>query len=308
MAQSILLIGGTGLIGPCAVGELRRLAPAAALWCLNRRGQAPEGAHGIAGDRQDPAALRAALEVARPDLLIDMIPFTVAEADATVAALRAHGGPERVVLVSSADVYEAFSRLNGLAGGAPETEPITERSPLRLGLGAAGEDYDKLGVERVFMAALPDVASLRLPVVYGWPDTGRIAPYAGPMLDGAEAIALHPALARWRLARVLNRNAGFAVALAGLRTPGGHRVWNVAEPVSPSEAEWVARLAEASGWRGRIEERVTEEAPGFRVDQPIVLSDRLIREELGFHERHDPAEGLRDNVARYAEMRAERAG
>ena len=303
MARRILMIGGTGLIGPWALAGLRELAPEAALYVLNRRGRAPEGATAIAGDRHDPAALRRALGEARPDLLIDMIAFTVAAAEATVAALRDQGGPEKVVLVSSADVYAAFSRLNGLIGGEPETGPLTEEAPLREGEGAQGADYDKLGVERTYAAALPEVAALRLPAVYGWPDRGRIAGYADAMLDGRDEIVLHPALARWRFARVLNRNAGWAVALAALRAPNGHHAWNLAEPVSPSEAEWAARIAQALDWRGRIVEDEAGEAPEFRADQPIVLSDARIRDDLGYAERHDPAEGLADNLRRHAEAR-----
>jgi nucleoside-diphosphate-sugar epimerase len=303
MAHRILMIGGTGLIGPWAVAGLRELAPGTEVILFNRRGRAPEGVRAVPGDRHDPEAVRRALEEVRPDLLIDMIPFTVAEAEATVAALRAHGAPERLVLVSSADVYEAFSRVNRLATGSPDKGAITEDSPLRAGLGAAGAEYDKLGVERVYGAALPDVASLRLPAVYGWPDTSRIHGYAGPMLDGAQEIALHPDAAGWRFARVLNRNAGWAVALAALRAGLGHHVWNVAEPVSPSEREWVERIGAALGWRGRIVESEAEEAPGFDPAQPIVLSDARIRAELGFGERHDPEEGLRDNLRRFAERR-----
>lgn len=308
MARRILLLGGTGLIGPWAVAGLRELDPSAEVVVLNRRGRAPEGALAVAGDRDDPASLRAALLAARPDTFVDMIPFTVAEAEATVAALTALEAPPRVVAVSSADVYAAFSRLNGLIGGEPERRPLGEDSPLREGEGAQGAAYDKLGVERAYRAALPDVAALRLPAVYGWPDTGRIAPWAGPMLEGAAEIALHPAEARWRFARVLNRNAGWAVALAALRAPPGHHAWNVAEPVSPTTAEWVGRIARAADWHGRIREDEAAEAPGFRADQPIVLSDARIRAELGYGERHDPAEGLRDAVQRFAASRAAGAG
>jgi nucleoside-diphosphate-sugar epimerase len=306
MAPRVLMIGGTGLIGPWAVAELRRLAPEAQILAMNRRGRAPEGATALAGDRHDAQALRGALEAARPDVLIDMIPFTMAEAKATVDALSRHGAEVRVVAVSSADVYAAFSRLNRLIGGEPEVGPITEDSPLREGEGGQGAGYDKLGVERTY-AALPTVAALRLPAVYGWPDAGRIAPWLEPMLEGAESLRLHPAEAGWRFARVLNRNAGFAVALAALRAGPGFRAWNVAEPVSPTTAEWVARIARAAGWEGRIVEDHGEEAPGFRADQPIALEDARIREELGFHERHDPDEGLADAVRRIAAARQGRA-
>jgi hypothetical protein len=45
------------------------------------------------------------------------------------------------------------------------------------------------------------------------------------------------------------------------------------------------------------------EAPEFHAAQDIVLSDARIRAELGYRERHDPEEGLRDNLRRYAEAR-----
>jgi hypothetical protein len=141
---------------------------------------------------------------------------------------------------------------------------------LRTGEGAQGAAYDKLAVERVYAATLENVAVLRLPAVYGWPDQSRIEAYAGPMLDGADEIVLHPRLARWRFARVLNRNAGHAVSLAALGNWSGFWAWNVAEPVSPTEAEWVARIGKAVGWRGRIVESDAAEAPGFNPVPPSV--------------------------------------
>ena len=59
--------------------------------------------------------------------------------------------------------------------------------------------------------------------------------------------------------------------------------------------------------RKAIVEDEGEEAPGFRADQPIALEDARIREELGFHERHDPDEGLADAVRRIAAARQGRA-
>ena len=102
---------------------------------------------------------------------------------------------------------------------------------------------------------------------------------------------------------MLSRNAEWALALVALRAPGGHHTWNVAEPVSRSEAEWVVRIAQGLGWRGRIVESEAAEPPEFNADQSIVLSDARIRDDLGFGERHDPAEGLADNLRRYGEWR-----
>jgi nucleoside-diphosphate-sugar epimerase len=93
------------------------------------------------------------------------------------------------------------------------------------------------------------------------------------------------------------------VALAALRA---HHAWNVEGPVPPSQAERAEQIAEALGWRSRIMESEAEEAPGFNEDKPIVLSATRIREELAFGERHDTAQGLADNLRRYAEWRAAR--
>ena len=300
----VLVIGGTGHIGPWVLSDLRELQPDVDLWAMNRRGRAPEGAHALQGDRHDPAVLRAALDAARPDVVVDMIAFTGTDAQVTAEVMCDFRTPRRVVVVSSADVYEAFSRLNGLVGGAPETDPITETSPLRRDEGAQGASYDKLAVERAYARKLQDVAVLRLPAVYGWPDQSRIEDYAGPMLDGADGIALHPRVARWRFARVLSRNAGFAVGLAAIGNWSGFQAWNVSERVSPTEVEWVARIGRAAGWHGQIAEREGAEPPGFDADQPIILSDARIRADLGYYERHDPEEGLRDAVQRYAEKRS----
>lgn len=300
----VLVIGGTGLIGPWVLSSLQELEPGVEIWAMNRRGKALDRVTVMRGDRHDPAAVQAALKAAQPEVVVDMIAFTGPEAQATVEVLREHGAPRRAVVVSSADVYEAFSRLNGLVGGPSETGPITEASPLRQGEGAQGPSYDKLAVEKVYSAALENVAVLRLPAVYGWPDRSRIEDYAGPMLDSVDEIALHPRLARWRFARVLNRNAGYAVALAAVGNWSGHRAWNVAEPVWPTEAEWAARIGRVAGWRGQILESEAAEPPGFNADQPIVLSDARIRSDLGYSERHDPEAGLKDAVEHFAQSRS----
>ena len=259
----VLLISGTGLIGPWVLAGLRGLQPGVEIWAMNRRGQAFKGVTALWGDRHDPAAVRVAVKAAQPEVVMDMIAFTGPEAQTTAEALRDHGTPRRTIVVSSADVYEAFSRLNGLVGGEPETEPMTEASPLRAGAGAQGAAYDMLGVEQTYAAALGNVAALRLPAVSGWPDRSRIEDYAGTMLDVADEIAPHARVAHWRFARVLNRNAGFAVALAALGGWLGFRAWNVAEPVSPTESDWVGRIGRAAGWGGRIVEREGNEPPGF---------------------------------------------
>jgi hypothetical protein len=104
MTRRILLIGGDGAYRPLDLGGPAGAGAGGGAVGAEPAGAGPRGRDGAGGGPHEPASLRAALEAARPDVLVDMIPFTVAEAEATVGALKEHGRAVRVVAVSSADV------------------------------------------------------------------------------------------------------------------------------------------------------------------------------------------------------------
>jgi hypothetical protein len=54
----------------------------------------------------------------------------------------------------------------------------------------------------------------RLPAIYGWPDTTRVAHYLEQMRDGETVILMPQDNATFRFSRCLHKNAAFAVALA----------------------------------------------------------------------------------------------
>lgn len=101
----ILVIGGTGVAsGPCAdallaagheVVTLRRGTP--------RPNPAAEGVATILCDRNDGAALTAAVRRVAPDVVVDFASFTEDQADGLLAALAP--GCRQVIFVSTVDVY-----------------------------------------------------------------------------------------------------------------------------------------------------------------------------------------------------------
>ncbi|WP_171181556.1 NAD(P)-dependent oxidoreductase [Ruegeria sp. HKCCD8929] len=296
----ILIIGGTALVGPHLIRELSS-DRATRIWTLTRAGRPYFTEDALTGDRRDAATLRDALETARPDVVVDMIPFTQADAQGLAQAARTYGHPVRLVALSSIDVYAAYGRLHGTEEVPLQPVPITETMALRQKLGFDGAAYDKLGIERIYREAFTDLTLLRLPAIYGWPDTTRVLPYLDQMLDGAETITLPADRAAFRFSRGLHKNIALAAALTVMHPGGGQKIYNVAEPRAFSELDWIRKIAAACGWRG---ETIVEPSahPNTPVQHLEVASD-AIRRDLGFHEKYDVDEGLADTVAFHAYQR-----
>ena len=179
----ILVIGGTNFIGPPLVRRLVDLGHEVAVF---HRGQTqadlPTGVEHVVGDRHD---LRMDADEFRrfgPEVVVDMIAFTEADALGLVETFR--GLARRSVVVSSADVYRAYGRFIGTEEGPVEPTPLTEESPLRetlfpyrsqaQGPGDFFFTYDKIPVERVVTSEpeLPGTV-VRLPMVHGPGDPYR---------------------------------------------------------------------------------------------------------------------------------------
>src|SRR5262249_53840093 len=146
-----------------------------------------------------------------PDVVLDVIPYTEAEAAEVMRVFR--GRARRVVALSSGDVYQAYDRFRRVVSEAPEPGLLREDAPLRenlypyraqaSGRGGMAYDYDKIRVGRAVLgdAQLPGTV-LRLPMVYGPGDRQhRLFPYLKRMDDGRPAILLEMNQARWRWTR-----------------------------------------------------------------------------------------------------------
>lgn len=292
------MIGGTALVGPFVIRELTAEG-FAEVWTLTRSGKTYYCETSLIGNRDDDDALIDAIRTAQPDLIIDMIPFTVLNVEKLASACRRLENGARIIAISSIDVYSAFGRLNKTEEAPYQPSPIHEDMALRKKYGPEGEAYDKIGIERVYREAFENLVILRLPATYGWPDTTRVEFYLDQMLNGTKVIRLSEDRAAFRFSRCLHKNAAFAISLAARQSKETTSTYNVAEPTAYTEYEWAKKIAALCGWRGEIElspwaTDVENPCQQFEVDT------RAIRQDFGFFEKYDPDEGLADTVAFHA--------
>jgi nucleoside-diphosphate-sugar epimerase len=295
----ILIVGGTKFIGPRVVRRLAGAGNEVAVFHRGRtRAELPDGVRVFQGDRTRIGDHAGALRGFAPDVVVDMFAMTEGDARGLMETFR--GVAKRVVVASSGDVYRAFGRFLGLEPGPVEPTPLAEGAPLRESLyiaraRAQGPDdvldqYEKIHVERVVLGdpALPGTV-LRLPMVYGPGDEQhRLYPYLKRMDEGRPAIPLDEGLAGWRCPRGYVDDIAGAIALAVEDDRASGRVYNVSEPESLTEAEWVRAIAGAVGWAGEIvlapRGRLPQPA-GSRTDQDVTYDTRRVRHELGYREQ-----------------------
>lgn len=298
----VLLIGGTALIGPHVIRELMS-NDVFDLHTLTRQGKKYycETAH--QADRRDLPALSSAISRIRPDVIVDMIPFTAVDASNLVSAIT--GSDTKLIAVSSIDVYSAYACLHQTENTPVQTGPLTETMPVRKALGPEGIAYDKLSVEAIYNDNLSDVCILRLPAIYGWPDCTRVSAYLDKMLDGADKITLDKHLGNWKFSRCLHKNAAYAIALSVLSKQTGRHTYNVADEIVYTERQWIEKIGKACGWHGTIVESDSSDSSDKTINwlQDFYVSTEKIRSELDYFDKYSSDEGLTDTVAFHAYQR-----
>ena len=258
--MKILVIGGTGFIGPHLVRELSQMGHSVSIF---HRGttRAHLPAQSILGERRDLPTLRP-----KADVVIDLILSSGMQAESLMETF--HGLAGRVVVASSIDVYRACGVLHGSEEGPLEPVPLTEDSPLRTKLqtyppaqvkmlqklfGWMDDEYDKISVERAVLGdhELPGTV-LRLPMIYGPGDhLRRFHPVLRRIDDGRRVILLEEGWAAWRSPRGYVENVAEALALAAVSERAAGHVYNVAETPAFTELEWAGKIAGATGWDGK---------------------------------------------------------
>jgi nucleoside-diphosphate-sugar epimerase len=300
--MKVLIIGGTGLSGPHLVAELAAAGHDVTVFHRGRTAS-PDlpPVRTIAGDKADLRAFRDQFAGLGPDVVIHMVALTREDAATFMETFRGIAG--RAVVISSADVYLAYGRLHGTESGPLEPVPLTEESPLRTELGPEGEAYDKIGVEALVRddAQLP-VAVVRYPAVYGPGDRQRrFYAYVRRMKDKRPVILAGATEAAFRFSHSYAANAAHAVALVAAEPSTAGKVYNVAEPDTPSIEGRIGRLAAVMGWRGEVLVAPDAEIGGGKaaVDfrQHLTIDSSRIRRELGYAEVVAEDEALRRIVA-----------
>jgi nucleoside-diphosphate-sugar epimerase len=313
--MNILLLGGTGFLGPYVVRQLVDLGHDVTIFHTGEHEPdlPPEVRH-----VHNPFARRPMYELPtdlrdlRPDVVVHMVPMTARDAQAAVDTFSGHAG--RLVAISSQDVYRAFGRVNGFESGPPDPIPITEDSPLRerhypyrgdTSRDASDpskymDDYDKILVERAVMSA-PDMPGtvLRLPMIHGPGDRQhRLFPFLKRMDDRRPAILLEHGFANWRAPRGYVENVAHGIALAATDPCAAGRTYNVAEQEALSTLDWVKRIAPVAGWHGEIVVAPEGRMPPLLASEhQLVVDSSRIRRELGYAEIISQDEALKRTIA-----------
>jgi nucleoside-diphosphate-sugar epimerase len=311
----ILLIGGNGFIGRFTVAALKQQGHALAVF---HRGTSavPPGVDEIRGDRYQLNASAQELKRFAPDVVIDLIISSGPQAEELMNVFR--GATQRVVMLSSIDVYRAIAVSQGTESGPLQEVPLTEESELRRSLHPhppesmqimrqifpwVTDDYDKIPAERSVMndRELPGTV-LRLPMVYGPGDRlHRFFPVVKRIVDRRHHIIFPEALAAWRSPRGYVENVAAAVALAATDDRAARRIYNVCEEPSFSELEWMRKIASEMRWEGEFVILPVERTPRHLLKagntaQHWTASSARIRHELGYKEVVAIEEAIRQTI------------
>jgi nucleoside-diphosphate-sugar epimerase len=241
---------------------------------------------GDVSDRYHLAAHADAFRRARPDVVVHMIAFTRADAEAFVRVFAGVAG--RAVVVSSSDVYLPMGRINRTEPGEIVPVPLLEDAPQRRKPSIHGPARDKRFVEEV-VSAQPKLPAtiLRFPAVYG-PGAYRHEEWVKRMADDRPAIIIGQGYAGFHFSHGYAADVATAVARAATDDRAAGRVYNVGERDVPTERRRLERWARVAGWCGRIVEVPDEIVPGGDglqwPGQDWLLDTTRIRAELAYAE------------------------
>ena len=314
--MKVLIVGGTGFIGPKVLGELCDRGHDVALF---HRGQTarepPKTVSEILGDRDELSGFKRRFADFNPDVVPHMIAFMKQHAE--VAAKTFAGIARRMVMISSQDVYRAYGRIIEVEPGEPDAVPLTEDAPLRERLypyradtpredndpNRWMDDYEKILIEEVTMShADLQGTVLRLPMVYGPRDRQhRLFEFLKRMDDGRSAILLERYVADWRWTRAYVGNVAHAIVLAVENDHAAGKNYNIGDEPNLSMAEWVTEIGKAAGWDGDVLAVAKEHLPEhlnqeMNTSQDLVVDTSRIRDELGYTEIVPMDEALKRTI------------
>jgi nucleoside-diphosphate-sugar epimerase len=228
------------------------------------------------------------------------------------------GAAQRIVMLSSIDVYRAVGISHGTESGPLQEVPLSEDSELRYNLHPypqenmqlmrkvfpwVTDDYDKIPAERVVMndPELPGTV-LRLPMVYGPGDRlHRFYPVVKRIADRRRHIIFAEPLAAWRSPRGYVENVAAAITLAATDDRATGHIYNVCEEPAFSELEWARKIAGEMRWDGEFVVLPPERTPPHLMKlgnaaQHWAASSARIRRELGYREPIAIDEAVRQTI------------
>ena len=311
----VLIIGGTGFIGPYVVTDL---AAAGHEVTIFHRGEheplLPSSVRHFHGPDARYPVIKFPAELVswQPEVVLHMVAMGEQDADAAVRTFR--GVARRLVVLSSGDVYAAYGVLIGTQDAIVAPGLLKEDSPLRDNLypyrkTARGPDdwiyhYEKILVERVVISASdPAPTILRMPAVFGPGDKRHgFFPYLKRMDDRRPAILLDEHLAHWRWTHGYVKDVAAAITLAVLDDRAANRIFNVGEQRTPTTEERLRLLSSLTGWKGEIIRLPRATLPvhlrdGYNYSCDLAYDTSRIRQDLGYKEIISAEESLRETIA-----------
>lgn len=293
--MKILVIGGTGFIGSQIVKRLSEKGNAVTVF---HRGKTKTAQNEIIGERENLGDFKNQFRKLQPEVIIDVINYNENDAKNLIKTFR--GISERVVVLSSQDVYKAFAIVQKKETGE-EDPPITENSKLREEIYYYREyakdkndfayNYSKLLVEKTVMNDTEIAGTiLRLPCVYGIDDhKHRFYPFIKRMQDDRPLILLEETEAKWRWTRGYVENIAEAVAIAATDPKAANQIYNIGEEKTISVEQWIQAFAKELNWSGEIlilpKQKLRKLAENdINYKQDFVADTNKIRKELNFKE------------------------
>lgn len=317
--KNILLIGGTGFIGRHLIEQLSKENNQLILFSRNAPDfELPEGVVTIQGNRMNLKNYRTQFELFKPDVVVDLIPYTQQDASNLLETFK--GIPSHIIALSSADVYKANQIFHGGEDGVISGE-LDETSELRTRMFPYRKpeqfndiwyEYEKIHVEQTLMDNKDiDVTILRLAALYGEYDSHKkLAAYIRPMLEDEGEILIPEHKAQWKWSRAYVKDVVQAIELAINNKAARNQVFNVGAAKAYSQFEIIELLKALTGWKGdivTIKQNIISDMPNefeeelskdeYNYAQHLVISSQKIRDVLGYKEAYPYIIGLDRTIA-----------
>ncbi|BAZ02695.1 putative NAD-dependent epimerase/dehydratase [Tolypothrix tenuis PCC 7101] len=310
--MKILAIGATGFVGSHVTHQLMVQGHQVALF--HRGSTTTSELNSLThfyGRRNQLPNFKAQFEQFSPDVVLDIIPFTEAQAQDVVQVFS--NCTQRLVAISSGDVYRNYEGLQGQESHPPDPVPLTEDAPLRetrypyRDLEALDfefkQDYDKILVEQMLMEH-PELPAtiLRLPAMYGPGERQhRFLPYLRQMFD-QQPILLEEEQAHWRFSHGYVENIAAAITLAVTDDRAAGRIYNLGEASTPTLRERIQALGNLVNWHGEIVTLPRDQLPShlqmnLQWQYHLATDTTRFQEELGYVEAMTKEEALRQTIA-----------
>jgi nucleoside-diphosphate-sugar epimerase len=267
-ALQILLIGGSGFLGPHVAAALRAAGHRVTVMTRGRRAL-PDGVECLVADRADPASLARALEGRRFDLTVDFLVFDAADIEALLLVPYAALG--RYVMISTGQVYLVTEGakppyreddVDGPVRAEPEVPDSNDHASWVYGTGKRRAERTLLGLRGTHGVR---ATILRPPILQGENDGSlRLWAYLERMLDGGPLVLPDGGSLSVRFLHA----ADLARAIARVAVePPRAAAYNLAQPDVIPLREFLERAARAAGVEPRFVEASWEECRAAGLDE-----------------------------------------